>query len=57
MKAEEKSVARMTHNIYHGLRCGEFYALRLIKLADSSQSSCLNWRALEHLFCAALNAI
>jgi hypothetical protein len=49
MKAEEKSVARITHDIHHGLRCGEFNALRLIKLADSSQTSCLNWQALELL--------
>jgi len=37
MKVEEKSVARITHDIQHGLLCGELNALRLIKLEDSSQ--------------------
>ena len=49
MKAETKTVEALTSQVYDSLRYGQFDALRLIKAADSSQSSCMNWQALELL--------
>ena len=49
MKAESKTVGHLQSEVYNNLRYGQFNVLRLIKAADSSQSSCLNWQALELL--------
>ena len=49
MKAESKTVGHLQSEVYNNLRYGQFNVLRLIKAADSSQSSCLNWQAIELL--------
>lgn len=46
-KAEANAVGRLTIVAHNALRYGQFSVLRLIKAADSSQSSCLNWQCLE----------
>ena len=46
-KVESNAVDKLTIDAHNSLRYGQFSVLRLIKAADSSQSSCLNWQCLE----------
>ena len=47
--AEKQALEFFTSKIYDDLRYGQFDVLRLIKAADSSQTSCFSWQALELL--------
>ena len=47
--AEKQALELYSSKIHDDLRHGQFDVLRLIKAADSSQSSCFIWQALELL--------
>ena len=49
LHAEKQALELYNNKINDDLRYGQFDVLRLIKAADSSQTSCFNWQALELL--------